>query len=489
MLDAARSPILRLPVLLVLFTSAAFREALRASAFSSDNLWWHLRIGTWVLQNHAIPRWGLYSQLSSLPWVDHNWPYEALLALAYSLMGMRAVPLLLMIFKVVLAGVTFFLAGGRKRFWIAVLLSALVQFVLIDLQPLPVFFSMCFLAIALHCLIESRCRRDLKPIVWLPLLFWFWVNLDAQFLLGWLLLVIFLLAEAAERILEATGRWHFDSTQRVPFLHLLGIALASIAVVLLSPYSIRSVPAAFQSVYSPTLFKNFAFMMAMNFREPAHFVVLLLVLLACVGLGRQRSHDIFKILLLAGWSVLAFRIQNDSWTVLICAVAILATATPAEELGGAQVNFAGARKNVPLLAGVIVLLVVAYHCLPTNAEMEARLANVMPVKACNYIRTNHLPAPIFNEYRWAGFVMWELPEYPVAIDERFALYGEEVADRYFDVVMGKQRMETLASFAGARTILLPAEFGMTKALTTIPELKEQFREVYRDELAVVLVRQ
>jgi hypothetical protein len=30
---------------------------------------------------------------------------------------------------------------------------------------------------------------------------------------------------------------------------------------------------------------------------------------------------------------------------------------------------------------------------------------------------------------------------------------------------------------------------MTRAMTEIPELKQQFREVYRDDLAVVLVRQ
>ena len=49
-------------------------------------------------------------------------------------------------------------------------------------------------------------------------------------------------------------------------------------------------------------------------------------------------------------------------------------------------------------------------------------------------------------------------------------------------------METLPSFVNAQIILLPVNFSMAKALTTIPVLQEQFREVYRDEVAIVLVR-
>jgi hypothetical protein len=54
--------------------------------------------------------------------------------------------------------------------------------------------------------------------------------------------------------------------------------------------------------------------------------------------------------------------------------------------------------------------------------------------------------------------------------------------------MGKRRMETLPGFSDQRTILLPVNIPMAKALTTIPVLQQQFREVYRDEIAIVLVR-
>ncbi|MFY9644635.1 MAG: hypothetical protein WAK29_05615, partial [Terriglobales bacterium] len=68
------------------------------------------------------------------------------------------------------------------------------------------------------------------------------------------------------------------------------------------------------------------------------------------------------------------------------------------------------------------------------------------------------------------------------------LYGDEFSGAYFEVVMGKRRMETLPSFASAQLLLLPVNLAMAKALTTIPALQQQFREVYQDEIAIVLVR-
>lgn len=84
--------------------------------------------------------------------------------------------------------------------------------------------------------------------------------------------------------------------------------------------------------------------------------------------------------------------------------------------------------------------------------------------------------------------MWKLPVYPVSIDERLNLYGDEFSDAYFEVVSGKRRMETLRGFNSEQIILLPVDLSMAKALTTIPVLQQQFREVYRDKIAIVLVR-
>jgi hypothetical protein len=364
----------------------------------------------------------------------------------------------------------------------------LAQLAFLYRQPLPNLFSICFLGLALHWILEARRGNDLTHLLWLPPLFWLWANLDAQFVLGLVLLSMLLLAEITERTLRLTGIWNADS-QRIPLVHLVAIVAACFVATLITPYHIHLIPAALHSAYSPTLFTNFAFMAAMSFRQPEHYVLTLLLFSACLGLGRQRLHDIFKILLLTLWAALAFRIQRDSWTIVLASIAILGEAIG---IHGDERVAAGQRSAdkecLYVAAGVAILLTLSFFSLPTNQILETRLERVLPAKACDYIQDNHLAGAIFNDYGWGGYLMWRLPEYPVSIDERLNLYGDEFSGAYFEVVMGKRRMETLPSFVSAQIILLPVNLSMAKALTTIPVLQQQFREVYRDEIAIVLVR-
>jgi len=230
-------------------------------------------------------------------------------------------------------------------------------------------------------------------------------------------------------------------------------------------------------------------MAAMSFRQPQHFVLILLLFSACVRLGRQRSHDVFKILLLTCWAALAFRVQRDNWTIVLPAIAILGEnfGIEGDKSRAAQQGIAN-KEYLYVGAGVAILLGISFLSVPNSQVLETRLERVLPVKACEYIQQNHLPGPIFNDYGWGGYLMWKLPEYPVSIDERLNLYGEEFSGAYFETVMGKRRMETLPGFTRDQIILFPASMPMTKALTTIPVLQHQFREVYRDKIATVLVR-
>jgi hypothetical protein len=50
------------------------------------------------------------------------------------------------------------------------------------------------------------------------------------------------------------------------------------------------------------------------------------------------------------------------------------------------------------------------------------------------------------------------------------------------------RLEDDPSFVRAHTILMERNSAMTKALTTLPALRQQFRLAYQDDVASVLVR-
>ncbi|MGH9641429.1 MAG: hypothetical protein ACRD3Q_03300, partial [Terriglobales bacterium] len=235
----------------------------------------------------------------------------------------------------------------------------------------------------------------------------------------------------------------------------------------------------------------FAGMQPFSFRRPQDFLLLLLVMAAFFVLGRQRSRDLFKLGMLGTFIMLAFRIQRDAWCVVLPAIAVIADGIADWKSDTEPQETTQEWKWEKQLVSVLVLLVFLAGIvrLPDDAALMNRAGRLFPVNACDFIRTNHLPEPLFNTYGWGGFLIWYLPEYPVAIDARLNLYGDETNRRYFDVTSGKERIETDPDFTRARTLLLERNAPITKALTTLPVFQAQFRVAYQDDLATVLVRQ
>ena len=486
---------MRILALLLLLTAAPVRAAFHIAAFLNGDIWWHLRTGLWILQNHGVPRSGLFSQYADRPWVASSWGFDVLTAGAYTLLGLRAFPALLMGFKLALAAVTFLLARGRRgSFWCAVLLSAIAQYVIVDLQPLPILFSILFFAVELLLLLQSRRCSDMRPLFWLPVLFFLWANLHGQFLNGLLLLSLYLVAEVTESLLHISGVSSFSAPVH-SLAKVAAIAALSVIATLLTPYSFQLFKSAFETAYGKVLFENFLEMQALAFRRPQHFVLLLLVMAAFLALGRQRSRDLFKLGVMSIFVMLAFRVQRDVWCVVFPAIAVIADALAdcqheAEPRKSSHIWKQGWKWERSLVAVLVVaMFLAAVARIPSNTALMNQASRVFPVKACDFIRANQLPGPLFNAYSWGGFLIWYLPEYPVSIDGRLSLYGDEINERYFKVTNGTQRLETDPSFTGARTILLERDSGMLKALTTLPALREQFRTAYQDEVATVLVRQ
>ena len=481
----------RIIVLLLLLTVAPLISAFSPTALLNGDIWWHLRTGLWIFQNHAVPRSGLFSQYVDRSWVDPSWGFDVLATGAYKLLGLKACAVLLMGFKLALATVTFLLARGRRgNFWCAVLLTVIAQYVIVDLVLRPFLFSILFFGVELLLLLHSRRNRDVRSMLWLPALFFLWANLDGQFLIGLLLLGLFVASEVTEFLWHKSGVNSFRApAHSLPTVS--AIAGLSLAATLLTPYAFHLFSSAWQSTYGKVLFEDFQEMQAMDFRRPQQFVLMLLIMAAFLALGRQRSRDLFKISAMVAFVMLAFRVQRDVWCVVFPSIAIIADAVTdwhreREPLTGGP----SWKWEKPLLAFVVLaVLLAAIIRLPGDSILMNQASGAFPVKACDFIREHKLPGPLFNTYYWGGFLMWYLPEYPVSIDGRLSLYGDEINERYFKVTGGDQRLETDPSFVGARIILFERSSAVIKALTTLPAFHDQFRVAYEDDVATVLVRQ
>lgn len=215
---------------------------------------------------------------------------------------------------------------------------------------------------------------------------------------------------------------------------------------------------------------------------------MLLVMSAFLALGRRRSLALFEMLALLGGTLIAFRIQRDSWVAVLPAVALLSEGL----FGNQRKSDESTEKGRPWefrfgILAVAAVVGIAALIVPGPQALMEKTSQYFPLKACDYIRANHLSQPLFNAYIWGDFLTWYLPEYPVVVDSRIDLYGNERAATYFDIVGGKKRLEEEPLVAGAGTLLLERESAMARALTNMPALTAEYRLVYSDDISSVFI--
>jgi tetratricopeptide (TPR) repeat protein len=205
-----------------------------------SDIWWHLCGGGWILEHGRVPGLDPFTFGSEdRVWVDIHWSYEVILALTYRAGGVGA----LVALGAVVGGCAFLAAlSARRGEWpVAVtVLCWLPAFVLFGfrLDPRPEIFSLLYLACSLAVLwrVEDRPR-----LVWLlvPLQV-LWVNAQGLFILGPILLGLFITAHAAQlvwRRLRGTSTW--APPERRWWLHVGGAALAVAAACLVNPYFLQ----------------------------------------------------------------------------------------------------------------------------------------------------------------------------------------------------------------------------------------------------------
>ena len=172
------------------------------------------------------------------------------------------------------------------------------------------------------------------------------------------------------------------------------MAACSFLATLLSPYGYHVYDAVIKNA-SPAAY--IAEQHAMNFRHPQHYVLLLLAMAAFLALGRRRSRDLFKITLMIASAMLRFACRAMPGFLLWPPSAVIGDAFSIEkseteqESGGARL---GKWETLATAGLLLVVGVAAAYRIPSSSEaLLNKVAKNFPVRASDYIRENHLPAP------------------------------------------------------------------------------------------------
>ena len=121
-----RLRVLRLLALTSLIVGVGVKCFIDKLAVLDPDMWWHLSVGDWIVQNRSFPHNGIFSHTATTrPWMAYSWGYEVLLSRAYawfSFVGMGAFGTLLTI--VVALAIFRMLYRISGRFWSAFFLRS-----------------------------------------------------------------------------------------------------------------------------------------------------------------------------------------------------------------------------------------------------------------------------------------------------------------------------------------------------------------------------
>ena len=479
------SRVSRLLVMAVLLTIIAAPSLLPKYSVTDPDIWLHLKVGDWVIEHRAVPHSGILSgTVADRPWAAYSWLYEVLLSIFHSrfhLVGIAVYGLLLTLaaaYSVV--WMTRRLSGS---FWRACLLTTVCcAAFLFNVLPRPVFFSMTFFAVTLTLLLEARRSGQPRFLYCLPPLFVLWVNAHIQFVYGVVAVAVFVGVGLAQHWAARRG-FMTDSLvpPTLPARTLLLTLGACLLATCIGPYSYHLYAVVFDyasSMYPFTYIREFQ---ALGFRRYTDFVQLLLTGFAFFALGRAKKLDPFLLALLIIASVVGYRTQRDSWFACIPATACLAmsfdgTKRESKETIGEKAGFAVA----------LTLLILLYARLMdvTSANLRLAVAQVYPVQAINFLRDHPQKGPLYNTYDWGDFITWYMPQYPVAIDGRTDLYGDEIDTRFYATENGDASYVDDPYLGRANLFLVPKRKAISRLLASDPK----FNLIYEDSLAMVLVR-
>ena len=474
---------LTLASLLVTVGIIAFN--LKFSVLDLD-IWWHLKVGDWIVQHMAVPHNGLFSWTAGdRPWVAYSWGYEVLMSRAYAWFGLVGVGIYGTLLTLGVAySIYWMLRRLSGRFWLACILAVVTcSAFLFNLMPRPVFFSMMLFCVTLTLVLEANRTGHVQLLYWLPLIFLLWANAHIQFIYGLFVVGLLLAVNVAQGIVERVGwapSWLLPS--RLPPGVLVAVFVACVIATCMGPYSFHLYQVIFQYARARQPYRMIMELQPLNFRAGSHYVQLLLMAFAFFALGRQSKVDALKLALLAIASVVAFRTMRDAWFICIPAAACIADSLTDEAKSEAKETWL---QNVVVPAVVALLLLLFARSTDFNTRgLDRAISGFLPVNAANYLRKHPAPGPLYNTLDWGGFLIWYMPNYPVAIDGRTDLYGDELDELFFSTANGAASYVNDPYLNQAGVVILQK----SNNLVSILEADPRFQLVYEDALAAVFVR-
>ncbi len=467
-----------------------FMLALRPA--TDPDIGWHLRNAELTLRLHHFIHQDTYSfTTSGMPWIDHEWLAEIPYDIGWQLWGTRGLLLVsITALEAVFAGV-FYLAWLQSRrltaAWIASIVSVL--FGTVSFAPRTLLFGWVALVAELVVLARfegqrgsihrGETRNGDRSLWFLPLIFLFWVNLHGSWLIGFVLLLLYVACGLVgfKKGAVESFRWTYRELWTLSL-----VTAACFASLFVNPYGWHLVAYPFDMAFHQKL--NIASVQEWqpldwhSVRGRIFFVALLLGLAA--QLFRPRKWKLYELAFVALGVHAALSYQRFLFLAGILVLPFLAADLPrmcrTRKKGGPSQQ----KLHACLLMCIAVCGFLAYRARRQALVNEAEY----PQGALPVLASLQKQAPLLNSYDWGGYLELRLPELQVMIDSRTDIFERKgVLRDYLDAIRIQDTFAVLNKYHIQYVLFQP-----DTPLVYLLQRSSGWKIDYQDKTAVLLER-
>ena len=461
---------------------------LAARGVADPDVWWHLRTGQLIMQNHQVFHSDPYSfTRAGQPWINHEWLSEIVMYGVYRLAGWGGLIVGFAAIIAVSSLLVYLRCQGRP--YVAGMFTVWGAAASAPIWGVrPQMFSLLLASIFLFIL--ERSDKHPQLLSWTVPLTVLWVNLHGGYFVGIGLMVLFLVGNVLE-VSFCSENW----TQASPHLRRLVLVLvACLAVVPLNPNGMRMYWYPLETIRSSAIQSYVDEWFSPNFHRTKElpFLCMLLATVLALGLSSRRLRVRNLLLLVATMWLALCSVRHIPIYVLV-AVPILSGSIQSwlEERGaptwvGSRASSLWSRRmlvNAAILATFVVFTTARVRtAISRQSETEAEH---FPATAVSFLARERPPGPILNSYNWGGYLIGKLyPEYQVFVDGRTDLYGDSFMDDFYATYHLTDGWKAPIQKWQVRTIILPPDAPLMTALRS----QAGWKQIYADAQAVILTQ-
>jgi len=451
---------------------------------ADPDIWWHMRTGEWMVQNHQIPHTDPFSASTlGRPWVDYCWLFDVGSYWIISRFDLVSIIWFETLMRLVTAGAMFrLLRLLMPGFWRSAVLTTIAMLGMAWVfPPRPGAISVFFFVVELYVFFLAQ-RRSNPRLLWiLPVLLCLWANIHIEFVTGLFLLGVLCLEPYLDALVQNRLQMRLPALD--VFHRQLWLAFAaSLVAVMVNPYGPKLLGTVFQYARDTRIYDVIIEFQAMHFRSMNDWAVLFLVMLGCFAMGRMRPFRPAWVLLMAWAAWMSFRSLREVWLVAILSLVCIGLAQGEEEPAAEPNAPFGTAMRLAVAGAVFVALLTGTTIWPLSSQkLLKQVAEVYPLGAVNYIHANHLQGPLLNELSWGGFLIYSVPDIPVSMDGRTNVHTQDEILRAMPLWDGDAGWQSNPDLAKANLVITSHVWPLAVLLRTDP----RFRIAYEDNTAVL----